>query len=77
MDSKRIEQIKQQFDSVIKITENEKIVFDENITDEEILKTIEIAKKYNLTIILQPKMPMNKGFQPEEIFYKYFKKYKG
>ena len=53
-----------------------KIVFDENITDEEILKTIEIAKKYNLTIILQPKMPMNKGFQPEEIFYKYFKKYK-
>jgi len=27
MDSKRIEQIKQQFDSVIKITENEKIEF--------------------------------------------------
>ena len=53
-----------------------KIVFDENIKDEEIEKTIEIAKKYNLTIILQPKMPMSAGFQPEEIFYKYFKEYK-
>lgn len=53
-----------------------KIVFDENIKDEEIKKTIEIAKKHNLTIILQPKMPMNIGFQPEEIFYKYFREYK-
>ena len=53
-----------------------KVVFDENIKDEEIKATIEIAKKYNLTIILQPKMPMSQGFQPEEIFYKYFREYK-
>jgi organic radical activating enzyme len=53
-----------------------KVVFDENIKDEEIEATIEIAKKYNLTIILQPKMPMSQGFKPEEIFYKFFGKYK-
>lgn len=33
-----------------------KMVFDENITDEEINKTIEIAQINNLLIILQPKM---------------------
>ena len=33
-----------------------KIVFDDNITDEEIEKCIEIAKKYQILLILQPKM---------------------
>ena len=33
-----------------------KIVFDENITDEEIEKCVELGKKYNLLLILQPKM---------------------
>ena len=33
-----------------------KVVFDENITEEEIFSTIEIAKENNLEIILQPKM---------------------
>ena len=33
-----------------------KIIFDENITDYEIAKSIELAKEYNLLIVLQPKM---------------------
>ena len=33
-----------------------KVVFDENITEEEITKTINLAKENNLEIILQPKM---------------------
>ena len=33
-----------------------KAVFDENIEDEEINKTIELARKYNLLVVLQPKM---------------------
>lgn len=33
-----------------------KIVFDENITDEEIDKCVELAEKYHLLLILQPKM---------------------
>lgn len=33
-----------------------KVVFDNMITEDEILKTTELAKKYNLLIILQPKM---------------------
>lgn len=33
-----------------------KVVFDENITEEEIISTIKIAKENNLDIILQPKM---------------------
>lgn len=37
-----------------------KVVFDENITDEEIEKTIELAQKHNVTIILQPLMLGNK-----------------
>ena len=33
-----------------------KVVFDENITEEEITSTLKLAKEYDLTIILQPKM---------------------
>lgn len=33
-----------------------KIVFDENITDEEIQKTVDLAKKHNVPVILQPLM---------------------
>lgn len=33
-----------------------KIIFDENITDDEINKTIELAQENNLLIVLQPKM---------------------
>lgn len=33
-----------------------KVVFDEKITNEEIINTTQLAKKYNIEIILQPKM---------------------
>ena len=33
-----------------------KIVFDENITNEEIINSCELSKKYNIPLILQPKM---------------------
>lgn len=53
-----------------------KTVFDENITKEEIKTVIKLAKKDNTTIILQPKMPMNKDFAFEEIFDEFYKHYK-
>lgn len=37
-----------------------KVVFDENITNDEIVKCIEIAKENNLELILQPMMDGNK-----------------
>ena len=33
-----------------------KVVFDTNITEDEINKTVSLAKKYNVLIVLQPKM---------------------
>ena len=36
-----------------------KLVFDENITEEEIINTINLAKKNNILIVLQPKMNEN------------------
>ena len=34
-------------------------IFDTNITDDEILKTSELAQKYNILLVLQPKMDGN------------------
>jgi len=57
-----------------------KIVFDENITDVEIEKSIELAKKYDFQIILQPKMNGMKLEIPtsviENVFDKFLEKYK-
>ena len=53
-----------------------KIVFDENISDDEIEKTTTLAKKYNTLLILQPKMPINKGLDLDNIYNKFYKKYK-
>lgn len=53
-----------------------KVVFDNSITDEEIFETIKLAKNYNTEIILQPKMPMSDDLRLEEIFNKFFLKYK-
>ncbi len=56
-----------------------KIVFDENITDEEIDKSIKLAKKYKFQVILQPKMNGMKLEIPtsviENIFDKFLEKY--
>lgn len=53
-----------------------KAVFDENISDDEIEKTTTLAKKYNTLLILQPKMPINKGLDLDNIYNKFYKKYK-
>ena len=51
-----------------------KIIFDENITDDEINNTIELAKEYNLLIVLQPKMNGDVlEIQPEKIYEIYSK----
>ena len=56
-----------------------KIIFDENITDEEIRSCCNLAEKYSLEIILQPKMNGEKleletGFI-NKIFYKFIEIY--
>ena len=53
-----------------------KVVFDENISDDEIEKTTTLAKKFNTLLILQPKMPINKGLDLDNIYNKFYKKYK-
>ena len=53
-----------------------KAVFDENISDDEIEKTTTLAKKFNTLLILQPKMPINKGLDLDNIYNKFYKKYK-
>ena len=53
-----------------------KVVFDENISDDEIEKVTYLAKKYNTLLILQPKMPINKGLDLDNIYNKFYKKYK-
>ena len=53
-----------------------KIIFDENILDEEIEQSVSFAKKYGILLVLQPKMPISKDFYPYEIFEKFYKKYK-
>lgn len=53
-----------------------KIVFDKNITDDEISNCINIAKKHNTLIVLQPKMPIDKDLNINEIFNKFYLKYK-
>jgi len=52
-----------------------KVVFDNNIENDEIIKTATLAKKYNTTIILQPKMPMEPDIELINIFDRFFDKY--
>lgn len=56
-----------------------KIVFDENILDDEITHCIKLAEKYSLTLILQPKMSDDKipfdGEKIIEIFNKFLAKH--
>ena len=68
----------------IKIAKNAKelfakVVFDTNITDDEILKTAELAQKYNILLVLQPKMDGdNLNLSTEfinEIYYKFVSLY--
>ena len=52
-----------------------KVVFDNNIKDDEIENICNISKKYNSTIILQPKMPLDKDIELINIFNKFYKNY--
>lgn len=57
-----------------------KVVFDDNITDDEIDSTVELAQKYGFEIILQPRMDgdnltVGADFMME-IFEKFVRKYK-
>lgn len=53
-----------------------KVVFDKNVTKEEINEVIKIAKKQNNLIILQPKMPLDKDLPLEKIFDRFYEQYK-
>lgn len=53
-----------------------KVVFDKNIEKEEIEYCTKLAKKHNILLILQPKMPMDKDIELEKIFNEFHKKYK-
>ena len=52
-----------------------KIVFDENITDEEIKKCTDLSKKYSTELILQPKMSGNKMCTGIDFIEKVFNKF--
>jgi len=53
-----------------------KVVFDNNISNDEISNIVNMAEKYNSLIVLQPKMPLEKNIMLEEIFNKFFNQHK-
>lgn len=57
-----------------------KIVFDDNITDDEIMKSVDLALKYDIEIILQPKftnnLPESDMDFVEKVMDKFLSKYK-
>ncbi|MBR5303274.1 MAG: 7-carboxy-7-deazaguanine synthase QueE [Candidatus Gastranaerophilales bacterium] len=52
-----------------------KVVFDNNIIQEEIETCAYLAKKYNVLLVLQPKMPMDCDLKIEEIYNKFYEIY--
>lgn len=52
-----------------------KIVFNQNITDEEIKNSCELAKKYNIELVLQPEMVADKFAVKVEFAEKVFDKF--
>lgn len=54
-----------------------KIVFDENITDEEIKKSTDLAREYNFELILQPKMIESGMSVGSELISEVFAKFLG
>ena len=52
-----------------------KVVFDNNITNDEIINVTKLAAKYNCAIILQPKMPIENDLALINIFDKFFDLY--
>ena len=68
------------FDDFIEVAKQKevfaKVVFDENITNSEIEEAAILAKKYGILLVLQPKMPTSPNISLEEIFNKFYDKYK-
>ncbi len=52
-----------------------KVVFDKNIEDNEINTCIDLVKKHNTLLVLQPKMPMDNEIDLNNIFEKFYSKY--
>lgn len=52
-----------------------KVVFDENVANEEIDFVCELAKRYNVPLILQPKMPLGDKNNLMENFEKFYEKF--
>lgn len=52
-----------------------KIVFDENILDDEIYHCLKLAEKYNFPLILQPKMTDNKMTLSKDKMFEIFNKF--
>jgi len=52
-----------------------KVVFDRSISDEEIIKTVQIAQKFGILIVLQPKMNGNKPASDAEFNEQIFNKF--
>lgn len=53
-----------------------KIVFDSKIDDDEIEICTILANKYNIPIVLQPKMPLDNNLNYLEIYNKFYSKFK-
>ena len=53
-----------------------KVVYDNNIQDTEIKSVISLAKKQDNTVVLQPKMPIDKDFNVTIAFNKFYNNYK-
>ena len=68
------------FDDFLNISKEKevfaKVVFDENISNSEIIEVTTLAKKYGILLILQPKMPISSTLNIDEIFEKFYSKYK-
>lgn len=68
------------FDDFLQVAKKKEVflkaVFDENITENEIENTAALAKNYGILLVLQPKTPVTIGFNLENIFERFYKKYK-
>lgn len=87
-------ELHEKFFNVVKVTKNKtreyfsvannnsfaKVVFDDNISDDEISATVDLAKRYDFEIILQPRMQEDKPAINSdcmmEVFEKFVRKYK-
>ena len=52
-----------------------KVVFDNNISDEEIKNIVKLAKKFKVLIVLQPKMPIETDLAMINVFDKFYDLY--